>query len=50
MAVIDPYLMVQQLTLKPNDLKFKVPFSLSVSGPTQGTGRNINVHIIESEY
>jgi hypothetical protein len=36
MAVIDPYLMVQHLTLNPNDLKFKVPFSMSVSGPTQG--------------
>jgi hypothetical protein len=36
MASINPSLIVQHITIKPNDLKFRVPFSLSVSGPTQG--------------
>jgi hypothetical protein len=36
MEEIDPKLLVQSVSLSDNDLKLKTPFSLSISGPSQG--------------
>jgi hypothetical protein len=36
MEEIDPRLLVQTVTLSDDSLKLKTPFSLSISGPSQG--------------